>query len=313
MQTDDGFLVIGDDNRDQWEDPNIPGEGDKKRGLIPRNYATHPVGFYPAIPSYKAVAFDTLPTSDWPTRIRALKEGGARISDARRRGNKGGIIPSRDQNGKGYCWRHSGTAAHLCVRALNGQPYADLSAYAGACMIKDFRDEGGWGAQGVDDIIKRGDPTSEFWPQRSMSRANDNPRTWENAALHRIDEGWIDLEAAQYDRNLTWAQVVTCVLSGWPVIVDYNWWGHSVCAMDAVDGASVFDTTVRNRESGKKMTLRQFHRMWDMNDPVTAGVGLNIWNSWGDSWSNQGEGYLPPQKAVPDGSVAVRTVTASAA
>lgn len=312
MIADAGHLIIHDGNPEVWTDPRVPGEGRKTRGLIPRPYEAHPVGSYGTIPGYKAVQFDLIPTADWPTRIKALKEGGARISDARRRGNAGGMIPSRDQNGKGYCWYHSGTSAQLAVRAMLGLPYVDLSAYAGACMIKNFRDEGGWGAQGVDHQAKVGIPSSQYWPQRSMSRANDNPATWANALLHRVDEGWMDLEAAQYDRNLTWAQVVTCVLSGWPVVVDYNWWGHSVCALDAVDGVALFNDTVRG-SSGKKLDARQFEAVWDMNDPVTAGVGLNIWNSWGDSWSNAGEGYLTPQKSVPDGSVALRTVTASAA
>jgi len=171
----------------------------------------------------------------------------------------------------GNCWAHSSTSAMLIVRAMEGQPYADLSAFAVACIIKNFRDQGGWGSQSLEFIAERGIPTSEFWPQKSMSRSNDNEKTWENAKLHRVTE-WMDMEP----RNK--AQFVTCLLSGIPVVSDFSWWGHSVCTLDLV--------------SVKPFKTR-------------------IWNSWGDSWSERGTGILEGSKALPDGMIAPRVATAS--
>ncbi len=305
--------IIGEDNTHVWLDPPAPDGKGRKRGLIPRNYEKTPLGFYAGIPSYKAVQMPLIPRSEWPARLKALKEAGALLSDHRRRGMKGKKpIPSRDQDGRGYCWIHSGVSIMLVCRARDGQPYVDLSAYAGACQIKNFRDEGGWGAQGVDWLIKNGCPTSKTWPQRSVARSNVTEAMKQESLLYRIDEGWIDLESAQYNRNLAWEQIVTCALSGHPWISDHNWWSHSIAGLDVVDGVALFNETIRDEESGKKVTLQEFHKVWDMNDPVTAGLGSNIWNSWGDSWSNNGEGYLPPSKCVPDGSVAVRSVTLAA-
>jgi hypothetical protein len=210
----------------------------------------------------------------------------------------------------GNCWFHSGTSAQLLMRAVMGEPYADLSAYAGACKIKNFRDEGGWGAQGVDFQTEKGIPTSQFWPQKSMSKSNDNPQTWENALLHRVAEGWIDTQAQQYDRKLSRQQVATLLLSGCPVVVDYNWWGHSVCAADLVDGAQNFEAGLLRNENGKLLTVQEFDEQWEM-DSDAGGFGVRIWNSWGDSWSQQGMGVLAAGKAWPDGAVGLRTVTPS--
>jgi hypothetical protein len=178
------------------------------------------------------------------------------------------------------CWAHSSVSALLLLRARDNQPYADLSAYAIACIIKDYRDEGGWGAQSMDWIVANGCPVSEFWPQQGTSRKHDTPAMRENAKLHRVTEGWWDLADAQYDRNLSWDQVMTCLLNRIPVVVDYNWWGHSVCAADPVETSP-----------GK--------------------FGVRIWNSWGDGWSENGMGVLEGSKAVPDGSVAPRVIQAA--
>jgi hypothetical protein len=202
------------------------------------------------------------------------------------------------------CWAHSGVSAHLCLRARENQPYADLSAYAVACVIKHFADEGGWGAQGLDFQVERGCPTAKFWPQQGTSRSYDNAETWADAAKHKIIEGWYDLNQAQYDRNLTWNQVCTCLLSRIPVVVDYNWWSHSVCAVKLIKASSMWKRS--RAENGKLLSLKAFDVAWATYDPVTGGYAVIIWNSWGDSWSDAGMGALSGSKSVPDGSVAPR-------
>jgi hypothetical protein len=239
-------------------------------GLIPRNYATHPVGY-----SMHAKPFDLplIPQSEWQARLDARIAAKAQLSDIRNTsGPNGGPIPSRDQDGVGYCWAHSSTSAALLVRAVQGEPYADLSAFAVACIIKNYRDEGGWGAESLEWIAANGIPTSQYWPQQSMKRANDTPEMRANAALHKYTE-WMDL-----DPNQMKAQLVTCLLLGIPVVSDFNWWGHSVCSMDLV-------------------SINPFR--------------TRIWNSWGDSWSENGTGILEGAKAIPDGAIAPRAMTAS--
>ncbi len=240
----------------------------QKMGLVPRNYETHPVGYLACAQPFN---LPLIPEGEWQTRMDAQKASSSRLSDIRNRGMWGQPIPSRDQNGKGYCWFHSGVSANLIVRAVMGEPYVDLSAYSGACIIKGYKDEGGWGSEGVEWEAENGCATSEFWPQQSMSRSNDTPAMRENAKKHRILE-WMDLEPNNK------AQLVTCLLSGIPVVVDFNWWSHSVCAIDVV-------------------SLSPFQ--------------IRIWNSWGDKWSENGTGIIEGNKAIPDGQIAPRVVMPS--
>lgn len=262
-------IIISDDNATEHFLPVIDGER-KSHGGVRRPYNACPVGYLPC-----AKPFDLEPIKEerWPDLLAAKIAAKAQLSDIRNAGMYGQPIPSRDQNGKGYCWYHSGISACLLVRALNNQPYVDLSPYFGACIIKGYRDQGGWGSEGVEFTAENGCCSSQFWPQRSMSRSNDTPAARENAKLHRITE-WMDLEP----RNK--AQLVTCLLLNIPVVVDFNWWSHSVCAMDLV-------------------SLNPFR--------------IRIWNSWGDSWSENGTGILEGDKAIPDAQIAPRVLVASAA
>src|SRR4051812_36304919 len=136
------MITINDDNYLEFVSDDIEIGGEKKaRGLNPRNYALNPVGY-----CRYAKPFDLplIPESERQAALDEMIARKARLSDCRATGMDGSMIPSRDQNGKGYCWAHSSTSASLLVRASNGMPYADLSAYAVACIIKGFRDEGGW-------------------------------------------------------------------------------------------------------------------------------------------------------------------------
>ena len=229
---------------------------------------------YPAGYLAWAKPFDMpiIPESEWQGRLDEQVATKGQLSEVRNRGMWGSPIPSRDQDGVGYCWCHSGTSAVLISRAVMNEPYLDLSAFAVGCMIKGYRDEGGWGSEGVEFIALRGIPTSDFWPQRSMSRSNDNPNTWANAAFHKNLE-WMDLDPGKMK-----AELVTCLLLGIPVVSDFNWWSHSVLTMDLVS-LSPFRT--------------------------------RIWNSWGDGWSENGTGILEGSKAIPDGALGVRVTSPS--
>ncbi len=298
--------IIGDhtDPAVYLNDTVIGGER-KGRGLIPRNYTTHPVGCYAR---GTPPDFDLIPPGEYSERIKDMVATQSQLSDIRMKGMFGAMMPSRDQNGKGFCWAHSSTSALLLVRARDGQPYVDLSAYAIACIIKNYRDEGGWGAESTDWIIENGCPSSQFWAQQSMSRSNDTPAMRANAALHKVTETWMEV-AAQYDRKLTLAQEATCLLSRIPVVKDENWWSHSICGADLVDGASQRWHT--RMPTGKLATLQEFEKIWGMNDPITAGFGVRIWNSWGESYGVNGMGVLTGSKAVSDGACALRVATAA--
>jgi hypothetical protein len=248
-----------------------------------------------------------VPRDRWVDRIRERDSTKTRLSDVRRSsGPGGGPIPSLDQDGVGYCWNHSTTMAIMMVRALLGLPYVRLSAFFIGCLVKNYRDEGGWGAQSLDFAMKNGIPSVAFWPEKSMSRSNDTLECRANAKLHMPIEVWADLSAGQYDRNLTEDQAMTCLLCRVPVVSDFNWWSHSVCALDPV----LLTSNVRHK-------VKDLGSL-DFNDPADVAVfaatfGKRIINSWTDSYGDKGEAVLSGSRCILDGGVAPRSVFPSAA
>ncbi len=266
------MICIDDSNYQQHvQTPYVDPNGEiKMTGLMPRNYGAFPLGCYGSIPP--GFAYPLMTDEEIQAAIIRKNADKSWLADLREVGMYGARMPSRDQNGRGYCWMHSGVSANMLCRARDNQPYADLSAYAGACIIKGYRDQGGWGAEGVEWMQANGMPTSKTWPQKGTSRSYDTPAMRTEAALYKPTGVWADLKPRD-DRALA-----TCLCKNFPVVVDFNWWSHSVCACKLIS--------------------------W-------KPLKILIWNSWGDSWSESGMGELAGSKAVPDGQVALTEVRIS--
>ena len=222
-----------------------------------------------------------IPRSEWSDRIKEKIATKSQLSDIRLAGNHGQPIPSLDQGQVGYCWAHSTTHTVIVQRAVAHEPYVPLSAYAIAATIKKGADEGGWCGLSAQFAREKGIPSQALWPQgdRGYAKYQSNPAVWADAAERKITEDYVDLARDVYDQNLTFDQVATCLLLNIPCAVDFNWWSHSVCALDLVETSP-------------------------------GSFGLRIWNSWGDSWSDRGMGVLSGSKAIPDGALATRVTGA---
>jgi hypothetical protein len=281
MSNLEGQLVIGDDNWLDHLSPIIDGKQVCK-GLVPRDYSTHPQGCYASAPAW---SLDDMPLVAWeemPDRIRDMEASKTRISDIYARGNNGQRIPSLDQNGQGYCWAYSTTACVQMLRAISNMPYVPLSAHSVACVIKNFQDEGAWGCLSLDFVRERGICPQSIWPAKSMSRQFDTPDNWEKAKEFRVVEGWVDLKPAVYDRDMSAQQVATCLVLRQPVIADYNHMGHSMAIMDLVD-------VYPNRSP---------------RDPMRYGIRHK--NSWTDRYGTNGEAVFKDSKAWPNGGACPR-------
>ena len=266
-------IIIHDGNWQQHQQWIADGEL-KGKGALPRDYSVDPPTMF--APS----DIPLIPRSEWSDRIKEMEATKSRLSDIRLSGNGGQPIPSLDQGQVGYCWAHSSTHCVTILRALQNQPYVPLSAYAVASIIKGGRDEGGWCGLSAKFIRDVGVPAQAIWPQGSRSLSHDTPEMRANAALHKTTEDWVDLTRQVWDEVMTFDQVATCLLSRIPCAVDFDWWSHSVMALDLVE--------------------------------VEPGsFGIRIWNSWGDGWSDRGMGVLQGQKAVPDNAVGLRVTKAS--
>lgn len=271
------LIIIDDDNWKDHVQTTLNGEV-MGTGLVERDYERQPLCASPG--AYSAIDMPLIPRSEWSARIKEMEETKSRLSDIRRTGNNGKPIPSLNQGRSNYCWIHSVVGTVQIQRAVMGLPYKKLAAFAAGCKIMNFRNEGGWSPLGMEFVVKNGLPEERLWPEGSFSRSNDKPETWENAKLYQVTEGWWDLSQRHYDRNLTFDQVMTLLLTRTPCTLDYNWWGHSVFGLDPVE-------VERN------------------------SFGIRGLNSWGDSYGDMGEFILRGNRAIPDGSVAPRVVDAS--
>lgn len=242
---------------------------DMGRGLVPRDYATDPPEMF-APPS----EIPLIPRSEWDARIDEQERTQSSLEHVWRRSGERHL----DQNGQGFCWSYSTAHAIMLSRMANNQPRARLSAHAVACKIKGFRDEGGWCGLSAKFARETGYPTVDVWPEQSMSRAHDNAATWENAALHKVTEDFVDLTARHYYyQNLTFDQVASCLLLNLPCPTDWNFWHHSVCAVRLV------------RVEAGSYAIRI----------------LNQWKGWGD------DGFATLRGKTPDSALCIRVTTPS--
>lgn len=244
--------------------PDVP--PGQSMGLVPRDFRRFPVGHLPM-----ARPFDLALLTDQQIEEAIRKKDAEKswLQDIRDRGDNGGRIKSLDQNGQGYCWAYSSTAAAMLARSDAGLPYKRLSGHMIACIIKNYRDEGGWNSLSCEFAAVHGIASVETWPEKSMSRSNDTPAMREEARTRRVME-YMDLDDS--GANLK-RQLATALCNNMPCMVDYNWWSHSITACRLVS--------------------------WNP-------FKIRIWNSWTDSWSDAGMGDLEGSRAIPNGSIAVR-------
>lgn len=257
--------------------PFVDGEH-KGRGGVPRDFIKYPREMFQPPTELKLT-----PKSDWSAIIKEKEALNARLSDVRLNALPGGgMIPGLDQGQVGYCWAHSTTHTVMLDRMMRNERYVPLSAYSVAATIKKGADQGGWCGLSAQFGREKGFASQEKWPQgdRNYSKYINDPSVVADMAKYRIIEDWVDLTKPVYLQNLSFDIVATLLLSDIPCAVDFNWWGHSVCALDLVE--------------------------------VEAGsFGIRIWNSWGDKWSDRGMGVLRGTQAIPDGAIATRVTLAA--
>ena len=237
------------------------------KGYVERDYSKHPREMFAA-----PTEISLIPEHEWEAIIKQQEEEQSSLEHIWLRSGQQHL----DQNGQGFCWAYSVAHTIMMARARDNQSPVRLSAHGVACKIKGFRDEGGWCGLSADFARKNGYPTVEEWKEKSMSRQYDTPETWDKAKKFRITEDYVDLTRDVWGQNLTFNQVITCLLRNIPCALDFNWWGHSVCGVRAVIV-----------ERGQ--------------------VGIRILNSW-YGWGEQGFGTLVGSRSIPNGAVATRQV-----
>lgn len=237
------------------------------RGRVPRDFAKEPFGSLPF-----AGPFDLplIPRSEWSERIEAIERSKSRLTDLC---DVLGV-KVKNQQQTNYCWINAPVHCLEIIRAVQGQKYVELSPASVGAKIKGFRNEGGWGTEGLRYLVDHGCVPTSLWPANAIDRKYDNHEADAARAHYQVDE-WYDLQPRSF------VQLMTCLFHRFPVAIGLNWWGHEVTAMNPVklDGSDRF--------------------------------GVTIDNSWGTDWGENGRSVLSESKATPDDAVAPRVGTAS--
>lgn len=218
------FTIDDSTSNDLIYDPVIDGNK-MARGLVKRDYNLYPEEMF-APPD----EIPMIPRSEWDARIDEQEERQSSLEHIFNNQPGAPSVRFAHQNGHGYCWAYSTGNACMLLRAVNNQPYVRLNPHAVAAIIKKGADQGGWCGLSAEFIAKYGVPTEQFWKVHSRDIKQDTPEMRANALLHRVSEDFVDLKRSVYDRNLQEEQLASCLLQNIPCPIDYDEWGHSICA-----------------------------------------------------------------------------------
>lgn len=255
------MLTIGDDAK-----PWMTRFRDRGTGLVPRDFQAHPPGYLKGV----AAAFPSdllVPPADFPALIDLEKETRSSLVDVM----KAQGVPSLDQGREGFCWAYSTSAAVMALHARDNHRVVPLSGHMVGCIIKGYRNQGGWNAQSLKFATEKGIASQAVWPQQSMSRSNETPEMWADARRSRVVEWW-DLPNGA---NAAKHALASLLIRKLPVMIDLNWWSHSIVALRLVS--------------------------WDPFE-------IECRNSWGPDYGEDGFFRLKGSKAIPNGAASPRTL-----
>lgn len=246
------------------------------RGCVPRDYVRQPVGSVGQPPS----EMELIPESEWSERCKVQEETQSSLEHLYLRGPNGGpVFTNLDQDGDGYCWGYSTGHAAMLARLRDNQPHVRLNPHSICAIIKRGANEGGWCGLSAEFLRKYGiAPEGNGpgqWPLHSRNISLDTPEMRASMSRFKVTEDWIEMTEPAYDRNLTLQQIATCLLGDNPTAVDFDWWGHSVCAL----------------------------RLVEVERGSFCGLILNTWKGWG----RHGLAVIQGDKWKPMGAVAIRT------
>lgn len=198
-------------------------------GAVPRDFAIDPVEMRDSPSQMKVYA-----ESEWDALYDAGEENRDSLEHIYLRGDKP-AFEFLDQNGFPDCWAHSTAHAVMMDRARQNLPPTRLNAVAVATLLNQTN--GGWCGLSMKFVRENGIPEigtgSGQWPYQSR-RGSKTAELTASMARYKGLEDWYDLGKAEYDQELTNAQLATCLFNNHPSPSDYNRFGHSMLSLRLV-------------------------------------------------------------------------------
>jgi len=191
-------------------------------GLITRDFGSAPQGYCASAPAFPDS--ELIPESEWADRLVQIRKDKSGLLDLREANYD--LLKSLNQTNHSLCWAFSTTKAVMYIRALMNLPGVVLSGWYTAGKVKGWRDQGGNGIDSLEQAVEGGIASLEACPQ--YSRQYDNATVDANAALHKV-VSWFD---GSSNPRTAQKQAVSCLLRGWPCVVDLDALGHSMACID---------------------------------------------------------------------------------
>jgi len=213
-------------------------------GYIPRDFDAEPIGSgVGAVLADEDVLRMYPDEKVWRERFEELERKGLDIPTVLKKSFLAGIWRGLNQDPTNYCWTYGTVHAYMVERLLMGEPFVRMSPYSVACIVKNFSNIGGWGSQALQQMVKEGVASEEFWPQEKPGMSSSERRTANmnairngrqylagsraNAAMHKIIE-YNDLPS----RSIAHKMAYLCVPH--PIASGYNRIGHERCTVAGV-------------------------------------------------------------------------------
>lgn len=253
-------------------------------------------GRIPAPPTFSSglppLSLPLIPPEEYDERIEEMERTKTTISHLCRHAK----LPCKDQGRTNYCWINAPVHQIEIVRVVQGQPMVILSPASAGAPIKNFRNVGGWGTEGMRFLAEKGCCPVEKWPANAIDRRYYTEENRQLALQYRA-EGWEEL------RPRSVPELFTCLLNRKPVGVGYNWWAHEVTACAVV----ILPRSLRPKRpfSKEPHVVEAFEALGD------GKYALEIRNSWSMSWGDEGFGLLEGSRLIPDDAVVLQSTTPS--
>lgn len=235
-------------------------------GYVPRDYTKDPVGF--SIPEFTGKVY---PRSEWDELIDLQEKNQSspwhwHVQNCE----------IKSQARTNFCWCF-GTVSGVETRyAMTGINPPNLSPTSTACLIKDFKNQGGWGTEACRGIQKYGIAEHRHWPTNSFDRTlpvRHDVRS--NMHMHDL----IDFEDLGYNR------------------------------FDAVMSALLDPHDPSPVTGGFMYSFSGPHLVLLLRAVKVGGeYGVVFANSWGKGWGVEGYGVLVGKDAIPQEAVRIGSV-----